>query len=93
MGEVKRYSLCLKSAWGGTMADKRESEAGELVRYADYASLEREHAAAQAELTRLRAVEAAAVNALEKRADLSDAGAGYTAAMNQLAEACGGGKG
>lgn len=51
MGEVKRWECAGEDL-------PRGCPRGPCVDYADYARLEREHAAAQAELTRLRAVEA-----------------------------------
>ena len=53
MGEVKRYETL-------TGHGIRWCDHGAWVLHSDYARLERDHAATQAELTRLRAVEAAA---------------------------------
>ena len=86
MGEVKRYwARDLDSEWQ-TLS----------VTAADYARLERKHAAAQAELTRLRAVEAEVIGLRRVKSfatallaaihyDEDDASEEYKA----LAEACG----
>jgi hypothetical protein len=68
MGEVKRYDVAEATTdeWGYHVPSRMEEYPnGEYVEHSDYARLEREHAAAQAELTRLRAVEAAAVALLD----------------------------
>lgn len=63
MGDVKRWYPC-GNGDSVEMVQFRDddrfvtSEAPDFVELADYARLERDHAAAQAELTRLRAVEA-----------------------------------
>lgn len=94
MGEVKRWRPELITSHysvGSSIsepAEMNESRLGEYVLHSDYARLEREHAAAQSELTRLRAVEAAANVALDHW-ERGDDRAEEEAAFLSLAEACG----
>lgn len=74
MGEVKRYTQFMLGL----------NRMMTVVNEEDYARLEREYEAAQAELTRLRAVEVAAQRVIKAHGTPA-----FTALLGALAEACG----
>jgi RNA polymerase-interacting CarD/CdnL/TRCF family regulator len=95
MGEVKRYKCGYNPHVGAIMIEAHHSESDLYRKDSDYARLERERdmykaaveigdlEASQAELTRLRAVEAAANAMLDASPEK------MAAAERYLAEACG----